>query len=910
MTAQRPDGSGLAWAERMYHFLLLLYPRRFRRHWGAEMTHAFHHHRAVHDRRLPFWIWLLFADVIPTAFSAWMTARRVPQYLKVRNGSKGRMPLFPNLVARRVGSAAIDVGFAIRVLRRAPLSTTIAVVTLGLGIGAATTIYSVADAVLLRKLPFDRPHELFNVWHTNPEWRDHPLLSQFWNRLPPSYAGYELWRDGMTAAQGVAVHGVASMALTGTGDPEQIAVGLASVDLFPLLGVRLVIGRSFLPGEQGPGAPRLAVLSNDMWRTRFGSDHSIVGRSISLDDEPYTVIGVMPPGFRLRALVVGGDNDSGERDLWVPVGLQEVEPGRLEAIARLGAGVGKERVQVQMQSLIQDELRSGEGVRLVSRLEDETVESRAGIVLLCGAACLLLLIAGGNLAVLLTGDAIRRRHEMATRAAIGAGGPRLLRQLLTESMVLGLLGAMVGVLLALLGTRLLASLALPVPRAENVQVNLRVLGFAGITGVLSGLVFSILPAWIAISNPLSSLLNAGSNRGGSARGLRLQAGMVTLEVALTVVLLVGGGLLLRSMMSLLAVDPGFDTRNVVAMELALSENRFSSASETSTFYREVLRRVEAVPGVNAVGGVSSLPFAIDYDVATPVYGLDIPGHELEDRDQPLEARGIVVLPGFHETLRIPLVEGRTLDQADGQGSSPAMVINEAMAQRLWPNGSPVGREVILQDRTWTVVGVVGNVKDVGLSEQVQPLFYVFDVQEPMHRMTLVVRTHGRPLDMVPLLRESVWSGYPRVPIALATSMTLLISQSTSEHRYRAILTALFALTAALLAAAGIFGVTAQAVAHRTRELGIRGALGATPSGLLRTVMRDSLAAAVLGTTAGLACALLMSTALSRFLFGVSARDALTYGIVAALALSTCLLASYLPARRVSRVDPMRVLGSE
>jgi putative ABC transport system permease protein len=807
-----------------------------------------------------------------------------------------------------------DVRYSVRSLRTRPLFATVAVVTLGLGIGAMTAMFSVVDGVLLHRLPYGDPGKLVSVWVTHPEWRGHPFLGEYWNKGPLSYSEYETWRDATTQFSSVAVHGEHTMSLTGMGDPEQISVGLASAGLLRTLSVSPTIGRGFLPGEDGATAQRVVLLSDALWRTRFAADPDILGQTLTLDGNVYNVIGVLPPGFRLRTLVLGGADNRGDRAAWIPVGQPEIMGGlanqRMEAIGRLATGVSIEQAQAETAALFAgEEDPASAGARLVSRKSDVTGAYRSALLLLFGAAGILLLAACCNVAMLATGEAAGRRHETSTRAALGASTTRILRQNLTESVMLGLAGSVVAVALAHAGTSLLVHLGPPIPRLEEVQVNTRVLLFACLAGMVAGVVFGIAPSMLFARDSVAATLRKSENR-TTTMGRRMQQSVVAVEIALTAVLLVSGGLLARSLANLFVVDPGFSTENLATFHIPLPEHRYQSGADALEFFRAVQERIETTPGVSSASGTATLPFSGAFEVETPVLRFSIVGREVEDGERSPQAWRGIVLPRLHEVLGVPLLAGRGFTEADGPGATRVAIINETLARRYWRNESPVGATVELGGDTWTIVGIVGDVRHAGLDEEVAPMLYLPLYQHPTHAVSFVARINGDPQQMLSQLQREVWSIDANVPVTRARMMSALVSESSREDRYRALLMLVFSATATVLAAAGIFGVTAQGVTRQTREMGIRLALGAEQSGLVGMVLRGSLVTALLGAAVGLAAAFWTSRLLSQFLFGVEASDLVTYGSVALFLVAVCLAASFLPARRVTRVDPVEVLRVE
>ncbi len=816
---------------------------------------------------------------------------------------------------RLLTSMRQDLRFATRIFRRRWVFSTVTVLLLGLGIGSTTAVVSVIDRVLLAPPPFQDPGTLVSFWPTRPEWRGIPALDAFADRGVISFPEYRRIEEENTHFQGVAVYGRQRMTFTGLGEPEELEVGFGSASLFRVLGVRMTLGRGFAPGEDGLGAQRVVILSHNVWRRRFGSGADVLGTTITLDGHPYTVIGVLPAGFRLRNLLLPayvGSDALAEQALWVPTGHDGsgVSGGdsEYEVIARLSPGVTVDQARPEVQTLLapdQDPARTP--VRMERRQDAETARYRAPVYLLLGAAAVLLLLACSNVATLFISEASMRRKEFSIRMALGAGTKRIIRQLLTESVFLALLGSVLGVALAYLGTSVCLSAVTTLPGMQDVEVSGWALLFAvaasGLTGSLFGTLPSLLTSWSPASLAAGTQSRTVTLRGGTAQRL-----LVSFQVALTVVLLVGGALLTESLAKMNAVNPGFDSNGIAAIRVSLPADRYAEAQALNSFYEEVLGRIRAIPGVVSAAGTVGLPFS---GLGQAVNTFRIEGRDAEPgTGVPLEARRTCVLPGFHETLGIPLFRGRTFTDADGLGAPRVTVVSEAMAHRFWPGEDPIGSGVWYRGNVYTVVGIVGDVRHTSLEDELEPTYYIPNAQAPEHAMTLVAKANSDPSNLFPLLREVVWAVDDRVPITLERTLSSLIAQSTGDARYRAFLLSIFAITATAIAAAGVAGITARVVSHRRRELGIRMAIGADRANLLGLLLRSSLLNAVAGTGVGLLGAFWASRVLARFLFGVSHSDPRTYGAVAATVLMLSLVSCYLPARRIRDIDPMETIRAE
>jgi predicted permease len=719
-----------------------------------------------------------------------------------------------------------------------------------------------------------------------------------------SFEQYRNWQAENTVFEGIAVHNAVQITLTGEGDADRLWIGYGSASLLTVLGISPVLGRWFLPGEEGPSSGDTApvvVLSYDTWQNRLGGDRDIIGRSLTLGGIDRTIVGVLPPSFRLRYLGMHwlGEDRDGRRDVWAPLGTSGLGNGNnLEAIARLTPGFTIQQAQVETSRIIRA-TRNDTDVRLVPRSDDETDGLDSPLKILFGATGMLLLIACGNIATLSLGELQGRRFELTTRSALGAGHGRIARQLITESLLVGLLGSLVGAMLAVGGTKLLIALAPPLPRIGTIGVDLRVLVFAALAGSLAGLVFGTIPAVVSVKESTSAAV-IGSGRTTAARRRGFEKVVIVSEMALTVVLLVAAGLFARSLSELLAVDPGFDPTGLATVKVAIPSSEYESIRSTSSAYRQILDALEGIPGVVAATAASRLPFpGLTNTTTRRIIGRD-------DGDV-ISAQQVRVLPGYHETMGIRLIAGRTFTEADGPDAPTVMVISENIARRYFPDESPIGAQL---RGDITIVGVVADVKRNRLGVEADRVFYTSLLQRPQWSARLVARTGGDPRALVRQMREVVRSIDSSVPVTEPNTMAALIKESASEERYRTLLMCVFGTLACLLAAVGVFGVAARAVAQRTREYGIRIALGAESRGLMKAVIRSSLASGLAGSAVGVIIALFITRLMSRLLFGVLTWDPATYGAVVLILVVVSMLAGYVPARRVTRVDPVEVLRTE
>lgn len=868
------------WVARL---LLLLYPPSFRREYGDEWLEV------AATQAIP----KLLIDAVRSTPGLWLGRSSAPRPSSYRNASS--METFIQ-----------DTRFGLRTLWKRPLFTLMAIGTLGLGIGAATAIFSVVNGVLLQPPPYEEPGELISVWQTYPEWQEEPMLADMWDWGYLSYPGYQRWREGQTHFQDVAIHTSKARDFTGLGEPERITVGVASSSLFGVLAVQPVLGRAFLPEEDVEDGPRVAILSHAFWQERFGGDPEVLGRTIDLNRNPFAVVGVMPRDFELRGL--GFFGSGGEKPVWIPVGAdgQRRREGShgYEAIARLSPGATLAQALPEAVSLIPaaDE-EPGHSVRMAPWQELERAGLQSPLLILLGASLVLLLIACGNVAMLLLGEFTGRRHEMATRTALGAGGGRLARQLLTESVLLGVAGSALGVVIALAGTRALLSAAPPLPRLDLVRVDTPVLFFGVGLGIVTGILFGLAPSWSLTRGRLKESLGSGW-RSGPRGAFSLQRFVISVELALTVILLVSGTLLARSLGELLSVDTGFHQESVVMARVYLPSYRYGDAADRAVQAERMRQALSGVPGVVAVSGTNSLPFynspdALSYGVEGLSWPEDISPH----------ASTQSVLPGFFETMGIRILEGRGILDTDGLGSRPVAVISETMARRHWPNSSALGARVLFGD-TLEVVGVAADVVHESLDSEPLATMYVPFLRQAGTSINFVVRAGGDPETLFAPVRGAVWSVDSDAPISRVSTLPDLILDSARDERFRAVLMVVFAMCATILAGAGVFGVTARSVAQRTKEMGIRKALGAEPGSLVLLALSGTLQVGLVGVSLGLVGAYWSSRLLTQFLFGIEAWDPATYLSVAAALLGLSAIASYLPSRRAGLVPPMEVLREE
>jgi putative ABC transport system permease protein len=799
-----------------------------------------------------------------------------------------------------------DVHYGLRTLRRNPGFALVAVLTLALVIGATTSIFSAVNAALLDDLPYKNPNSLVLLWGTNRSGSQ---------RMQVSFTNLEEWRlQSRSFEEVVAFSGNESPILSGSGHPEQLSAMRVSDGYFDLMQGNPLMGRVFSAEEQQPGKDSVAVLSFGLWQRRFGKDPSTVGRTIQLDSKPYTVIGVMPPDFRsLPQSLVRAPNE-----IYMPLASEYNDAQRawtwMRAIARLKPGVSLEQAQAELdviaheQELNHSATNAGHGVRVV-RLQEDFVRNLKPILLtLQGAIVLVVLIACINLANLLLARFTTRGKEIAIRAALGAGRARLLRQMITESLMLSIAGGACGLVIAVWVISALGSAGNKVmPELSDMRLDMRVLVFTGGLSILTGLLFGLAPALHASAAKLGGALKEGRGAGAARAQNRLTAPLVIAEIALSLVLLAGAGLLIRSFMNLRGVNPGFDTRDTLAVKVGLPAAKYPPGSKQVAFYRELIERIQRLPGVQDAGAVSILPESGDFD-HTPM--------EIEGRiygpGEPLTPDLYRVTPGYFRTLSIPLIKGRPFSEADDSDHPPVSLINETTAQLLWPGEDPIGK------RVWsgagstkrTIVGVVADVYQYGLDSEKTMQLYVPHAENAGGNMTVLIRCAVDPLSLVPAVRGELEAVDRDQPIAGINTMEGILSDSMASRRFSMNLLGIFAAIALGLAIIGIYGVLSYTVTQRSQEFGIRMALGARRSDVLRLVVGQGMLRVLAGIAGGLAGAAGLTRVMNTLLFGVRPVDLVTFLGVSLLLTLVALIACYIPARRATRTDPATVLRSE
>src|SRR5688572_7335404 len=747
------------------------------------------------------------------------------------------------------------------------------------------------------------------VWTYNPR--------QGFDKDVNTYPNFEDWRRSSQTFERFAGYGAPSFTLTGLGDPVQIRGGVVTPEFFDTMGTGPFLGRTFTAADGAAGAGQTVVLGYGFWRDRLGEDPGAVGRRIILDGVSHEVVGVMPARFALPETA----------EVWTPMtptgryGQYFSQRGTfwLTVIGRVKPGVTRAAAQSEMDAIASRLERefpanSGLGVRLVPLHEEIVGDMRRPLLILLGAVLFVLLIACANVANLLLTRSSARQRELAIRAALGAGRGRLLRQLLTESLVLALIGGAAGVLLAAWGVDLLQSMApASVPRLTAIRIDLPVLGYALLAAAVTGVLFGIVPALHASGGGAASQLKEGA-RGGSdgLRGRRMRSALAVAELSVALVLLIGSGLLVRSLIALNSVDPGFSTRNVLAMRLELPRVKYNDDAKIVGFYQQLAERLRALPGVEDVGAASSLLLSeLPQSASLTIEGR--PPAEPNQREIPVPYDSVTA--GVFSTLQIPLIRGRLFTDADRVSAQPVVVVNEALVRRFFPNEDPIGKRITYGggggNAPWlTIVGVVRDTRRGGFTRPVWSEVYFPLGQAPTRRMFVFARTGGDPAAVARAARSAVWSIDRDQPIASIMTVDEALAKADSNRRFVTLLLGIFAAIALALAAVGVYGVLAHATAQRTQEIGIRMALGADRRTVLRMVLASGMKLTLAGLVLGIAGALALTHLLSGLLFGVSARDPLTFAAIPALLALVALFASWIPARRALRVEPLIALRGE
>jgi putative ABC transport system permease protein len=803
-----------------------------------------------------------------------------------------------------------DIQYALRNIAKKPLFYSVVILTLALGIGANAAIFTVVNGVLLQPLPYPHPERLMMVWTHNP--------LQGFDKDVGTYPNFEDWRRASQSFERMSAYFGASVTLTGSGEPAQIRGARVTHEFFETMGVAPLQGRAFSSANGQAGGERVVIVAHGIWMRRFGADASAIGRRIVLDGLPHEIIGVMPASFKHPA----------DAELWMPLApvgeFQRLFGARgsywLTIVGRLKSGVTRVAAQSEMDAIaarLEKEYPSnaGIGIRLVPMHEELVGDVKRPLLILLGAVCFVLLIACANVANLLLTRAASRQRELAIRAALGADRGRLVRQLLTESLILGLLGGAAGLMLATLSTDLLQTLApAELPRLSDIAIDRQVLAYAAGASIFTSLLFGVVPALHATRRDAGGHLKEGGRTGTDGRrGGRVRAALAVGELAIALVLLVGAGLLIRSFIALNSEDPGFATRGVLALRLHLPPATYREPARITAFYEQLIERLDALPSVeSAAAGSSLLLSRLPASASISIEGR--PPLPANARNIPVPYDSVT--PEYFSTLQIPLRRGRMLSRADGPQSQQVVMVNEAFVRRFFPGEDPLGRRVTFEDpsqpgtRWQTIVGVVADTKRGGFEREPWAETYFPMRQAPGPQAFVLLRTDGDPITLIAAAQAAVWSIDRNQAIASIRTVPELLAQREMNRRFTTLLLGVFASVALVLAIIGTYGVIAHATAQRTQEIGIRIALGADRRMILRMVLIGGLRIAAAGLAIGVLGALALTHVLSGLLFGVSARDPLTFVVVPGALIVVALAACWIPARRAMQVEPVIALRGD
>ncbi|PZR72688.1 MAG: ABC transporter permease [Chthoniobacterales bacterium] len=797
-----------------------------------------------------------------------------------------------------------DIRYAFRQLIKSPGFTAVTVLTLALGIGACTAIFSVVNVVLLRPLDYPEPGRIVVIRETNfPEFPEFSVS-------PPNYLD---WEKQTKSYEKLAAYSGSRINLTGDGEPQQLVGIKATAQYFDVYGIKPALGRTFLPEEDAPGKNHVAVLSYPFWQRVFGGAADVIGRPIQLNGEPYTVVGVAPLGFGVASRV----------DAWMPMAFEPKEVSNdargghyLNVVGRLKPGVTVAQAEAELKVLAAQlaqqypDSNKGWGIFMMPLQDFSVRDVRTVLYTLLGAVGCVLLIACANIANLLLARATARHREISIRAALGASRARLIRQLLTESVMLALCGGLAGVLFARWGLDALLALAPPnLPRVSDIHLDAGVLIFSLGLSVITGLVFGIAPAWLAARADVNEALKQGSRGSteGGARG-RLRSALVILEVTFALMLLGGAGLLARSFMQLAHVDPGFTPENATVLRLSLPQKKYALPEQQTAFADTLLERVKTLPGVQAVGLTHSMPLVGDY-----VLGFNIEGRAAVAPSDLPSTNYYAVTPDYFRAMGIRLVRGRVFTARDDAKAPRVAVINEMMARQHFPNEDPIGKRINITNGpdTWReIIGIVGDIKQYGVDKATSSQSYEPFAQVPFGSLNVVIRTGGSPAALLGAIRPAVYAVDKDQPIGAIRPLEEIMADSIARQRFAMTLLTVFSLVALVIAAVGIYGVMAYSVVQRTGEFGIRMALGAQQRDVLRLVLAQGGKLVGIGLVIGLAATLAASRAMGSMLFNTSAQDPLTLGTITLVLAVVALIACLLPASRATKVNPIEALRAE
>jgi predicted permease len=816
-----------------------------------------------------------------------------------------------------------DLRYGARMLRKNPGFTLVAIITLSLGIGANTAIFSVVNVVLLRPLPYTAPERLVFVYDHAPGFKipKFGLMEAEYLRL----------RDQARSLEQVSLYATETFTVTGAGEPERVTSGRASGNFFTTLGVLMALGRTFNLEEEPRGRGHVVILSHGFWQRKFAADPDVIGQALILDGRSYTIIGVLPRSFKSPPELQADRSV----ELWIPPDYNLAGPccsHGLNVVARLREDVTPDQAQTEIDTIIaavkkdypQGYTKDGSDQTLIKSLQDELVGNlRRALWVILAAVFFVLLIACANVANLLLARSEARQKEMATRAALGAGRTHIIRQLLAESWLLAVIGGGIGLVLATWGLRLLPVLGSEkIPRLQEIELDAPVLGFTLVMTLLTTLVFGLIPAFQAAKFDLQAVLKEGGRTSSSTKARsRLRGALVVTELALSLVLLVGAGLLIKSFWQLQMVDTGFRAEQLLTLRLFPPASTYGNDQQVAAFYENLLQRVRSLPGVKDAAVTDGVPLG---DLSG--------GTVMEVEGRPVEVSALnsagwrVVSPDYFRTLGVRLLRGRFIEDVDHEQSAPVAVVNESLARVHWPNEDPLGRRLRLLNRPpgsattafLKVVGVVADVKNNGLTEEVRQEVYVplrqreaaIDGMGFERQMSLAVRTSVEPLELANAIRQAIGAMDPSIPVASVRTMDQILETVTVQPRFNMILLGIFAAVALVMASVGIYGVLSYSVTQRRHEIGIRIALGARPTEVMKLVVRQGMVLALIGVVIGLAISFALTHLMESLLYGVSVTDPATFTAIALLLTGVALVACYLPARRATKVDPLVALRSE
>ncbi len=806
-----------------------------------------------------------------------------------------------------------DIWRTLRSFRKSPAFVAVAVLTIGLGIGATTLVFSVVHGVLLRSLPYEDADRIVNIWNHLVEERQYlPVVNA------EDFRDYQTMSESfedLAAASGSGQVGLTGV-LTGDGPPVQVDLSPISHNFFSLLGVNPILGRHFVEEEEEFQGPAVAIISHALWTTRFGNDENVLGRTIEIDGRPFEVVGVMPRGFRLllpdEAFLLK------HSDVWVPlqVDYSRMPPrnwtlftvfGRLkDGVSLAQAQAEMDRIAAELRATHQAHATSGMEIHLVPLHQDVVKQARPTLLILLGAVGFVLLVACANVAHLLLLRGTARQREVAVLSALGASRRTIVRQVFVESLLIAMLGAAIGLAFTWAGLQLLTVLQPPnLPRLSELGVSGPVWGFAAAAAAFTSIIFGLAPAYYASRANVTDLLKEGGRSGSTVGAMRLRNALLIGEVAFSLVLLVGTGLMLRSFVALQDVRPGFDADRALTFGVSLPRDAYQRG-DVQTFYTELRRRLANLPGVEAVGAVSQLPF-------TGTIGLWPYAYDDETAaNYTLSADMKVVTPGHFEAMGTRLLAGRYFNDGDTPQSVPVLIVDELLAERAWPDQDPIGKQLMIgpQQTPLTVAGVVEHMRVYDLKRDVREQLYLCSGQAGSRNLSFVVRTSGDPASLAAAVRDEVWALDDNLPVNDLRPLSAYVADDMAETRFTLMLMTAFGGLALLLAAIGVYGVISFGVNQRSYEFGIRLALGANPGGLVRSIMLGGVRLVAVGVFVGTCAALLLARSMESLLFEVNAADPVTYTAVAAVLASVALLACYVPARRTAGADPVATLRSD